>query len=153
MSGLGTGAISILLHNYPYASTSTTLKIFTYIIFFMNLALFLIFNALTLSRYTLFPDIWGIMLRHPVQSLYVGCYPMGVTTLINIAVGLISEQEGFGGRPFLYAVWAIWWLVVVLSFVCAFALVHVMWVRMRNKFMLVFDHTVGKRVKIMHYVG
>lgn len=51
---------------------------------------------------------------------------MGATTLINVAVGLIYQQYGFGGRPFLYVLWAIWWADVVLSFLCAFVLVFIM---------------------------
>lgn len=122
---MGTGAISILFHNYPYLNDSITFKIFTYIFFFLNLALFLLFNFMTIARYTIFPDIWSIMIRHPVQSLFIGCYPMGFATLINIGVGLIYE-DGFGGRGFLYFLWACWWVDVVISFLCAFAIVHVM---------------------------
>lgn len=66
------------------------------------------------------------MIRHPVQSLYIGTYPMGAATLINVAVGLIYEQYGFGHKAFLYFLWAMWWLDVVLSFLCAFLLVHIM---------------------------
>lgn len=91
---MGTGAISILFHNYPYDNQSMPFKTFTYIFFFLNLTLFITFSVLTITRYTLFPDVWGIMLRHPIQSLYLGCYPMGATTLINIAVGLISVGKG-----------------------------------------------------------
>lgn len=123
---MGTGAISILFHNYPYLEDSETFKIFTYIFFFLNLALFLTFNIMTVARYAIFPDVWSIMIRHPVQSLYIGCYPMGMATLINIGVGLIYQQYNFGGRGFLYFLWACWWLNVVLSFTCAFAVVHVM---------------------------
>lgn len=47
-------------------------------------------------------------------------------------LGLISEQYGFGGRAFLYFIWACWWLVIVLSFICAFALVHVMKTRQKH---------------------
>ncbi|KAJ3525696.1 hypothetical protein NM688_g8366 [Phlebia brevispora] len=119
---MGTGAISILFHNYPYADNSTPMKMFTYIFFFLNLALLVVFNVLTLARYIIFPDIWGIMIRHPVQSLYIGCYPMGAATLINIGVGLIYEEYSFGGRGFLYFLWACWWVDVILSFICAFAL-------------------------------
>lgn len=74
----------------------------------------------------MFPDIWSIMLRHPVQSLYLGCYPMGATTLINIAVGHIYQKDGIGGRAFVYFLWGFWWTIVALSFLCAFAMVHVM---------------------------
>lgn len=123
---MGTGAVNILWHNYPYLSDTTTFKIFTLIFFFLNLSLFITFCILTVSRYTLFPDIWGIMIRHPIQSLYLGTFPMGATTLINIGVGEIYQQYRFGHKAFLYTLWAFWWADVVLSLICAFAVVHVM---------------------------
>ncbi|KAI0341913.1 hypothetical protein BDW22DRAFT_1357999 [Trametopsis cervina] len=135
---MGTGAISILFHNYPYPTR--TLYIFTFIIFFLNLVLFIIFNILTIARYVIFPDIWSIMIRHPVQSLYLGCYPMGGSTLINIGVSLIYQQYGFGGKPFLYFLWAMWWLEVGLSFLCVFPLVHIMKTRQ--------DHTLSRMTAI-----
>ena len=125
---MGTGAVSILFHNYPYLSNSITFKAFTYLFFFLNLTLFLLFNVVTAVRYTLFPEIWRIMIRHPVQSLYLGCYPMGFSTLISVAVGLIYEQEHFGGRGFIYFLWGLWWFVVILSFASAFFLTHIMYV-------------------------
>ncbi|KAI0694001.1 voltage-dependent anion channel [Cerioporus squamosus] len=122
---MGTGSISILFHNFPYATESKLIVVLTYIFFFLNLALFIIFNALTAARYILFPDIWSIMLRHPTQSLFIGTYPMGAATLISVAVGLIYEG-GFGGQAFLYSMWALWWLDVAISLVCTFAIVHIM---------------------------
>ena len=123
---MGTGAVSILFHNYPYLSNSTTFKVFTYIFFFLNIVLFVLFNIMTVVRYTWFPQIWPVMIRHPVQSLYLGCYPMGFSTIISVAVGLVYEQEGFGGRGFIYFLWGCWWLDVVLSFASAFVLNHIM---------------------------
>ncbi|OBZ68275.1 Sulfite efflux pump SSU1 [Grifola frondosa] len=137
---MGTGAISILFHNFPYASDSIAMKIFTFIFFFLNLTLFTLFNALSISRYILFPDVWPLMIQHPVQSLYLGTYPMGATTLINIAVGLIYQQYGFGGKAFLYALWGFWWLDVAISFLCAFEMVHVMKTR--------HDHSLGRMTAI-----
>lgn len=122
----GTGGIGILFQNYPYATGSAPMKAFTFVFFFLNLALFVTFNVMTIARYAMFPDIWNVMLRHPILSLYLGCYPMGITTLINLAVGLPYLQYHFGGERFIYTLWAIWWFDVALSFVTAFAVVHVM---------------------------
>ncbi len=104
------------------------MKTFSLIFFFLNLTLFAIFSMMTLARYTLFPDIWSIMIRHPVQSLYLGCYPMGLTTLITIGVGLIHQDYNFGGKAFIYLLWAIWWFDVALSFAAAIIIVHIMYV-------------------------
>ncbi|TCD64157.1 transporter [Steccherinum ochraceum] len=123
---MGTGAISILFHNFPYGSGTVPMRVFSAIFFFLNLCLFIVFNALTIARYTIFPDIWSIMIRHPVQSLYVGCYPMGAATLINVSVSLLYSNWNIGGKPFLYVLWAFWWLDVAVSCLCAFPMVHIM---------------------------
>ena len=102
------------------------MKIFTFIFFFLNLALFVLFTICTIARYILFPEEWRIMIRQPAQSLYLGCFPMGATTLITISVVQIDLEYGFGGKGFLYALWALWWLDVAISFICAFIVVHVM---------------------------
>lgn len=86
---MGTGATSALIHNFPYGHGSPLIRIFTLIIFFLNLVLFVLISAATAARYALFPDVWSKMLRHPAQSLFIGAAPMGVTTLINIA--LVSD--------------------------------------------------------------
>ncbi|KAI0088030.1 voltage-dependent anion channel-domain-containing protein [Irpex rosettiformis] len=137
---MGTGIVSILWHNYPYDGPSKTFTVFTYTFFFLNLTLFLIFNVLTVARYIIFPDIWSLMIRHPVQSLYLGCYPMGLTTLINIAVILVYQQDRIGGKRFLHFVWGIWWIDIVLSFCCVFGLVH--WMKTRQ------DHALSKMTAI-----
>ncbi|KAI0355634.1 hypothetical protein OH77DRAFT_300642 [Trametes cingulata] len=123
---MGTGSISILFNNSPYARDSKTMEILAFVFFFLNFVLFVIFNALTLARYIIFPDIWSIMIHHPTQSLFVGTYPMGAATLLNVAISLVYEKYHFGGTGFLYAMWGLWWLDVALSFACAFEIVHIM---------------------------
>lgn len=123
---LGTGSISILFLNSPYARDSTAIQVLTHVFFFLNLALFIIFNIITAARYIIFPDIWSTMMNHPIQSLYTGTYPMGGATLISVAVGQIYQRDGFGGIGFLYAMWGFWWLDVAISLACAFEVVHIM---------------------------
>lgn len=38
------------------------------------------------ARYTLWPRIWNAMLSHPQQSLFLGTFPMGFATIINMVV-------------------------------------------------------------------
>ncbi len=122
----GTGAISILFYSFPYGNGSEEMKILSLLFFFLNLGLFIVFTAVTAARYVLFPDLWSIMLQHPVQSLYLGCAPMGVATMISVAASLIHEGYGFGGKPFIYFVWAVWWLDVAVSALCCWQLMHIM---------------------------
>jgi hypothetical protein len=84
------------------------------------------------------------MLNHPAQSLFSGCFPMGMTTLINaglvsfistgvdspvlIVCGLqvVNQSWGFGGMPFLYALWGFWWLTSLISYLIAFGMLYIM---------------------------
>ncbi|KAF8070179.1 voltage-dependent anion channel [Lyophyllum atratum] len=94
--------------------------------FFLNLILFVLLTTITIMRYTSYPHTWITMLRDPNSSLYTGCLPMGVTTLINVAVDVINVDFAFGGSQFLYFIWAVWWVDVAISLVCCWGMVHIM---------------------------
>ena len=100
--------------------------VFTYIFFFFNLFLFFLFNVVTAIRYFMFPRIWLSMIHHPTQSLFLATYPMSVSTLVNVAVVLLYQQGGFGGKGFLYTLWAFWWFDMFLSALSAYGIVHLM---------------------------
>ncbi|KAF5393523.1 hypothetical protein D9757_000577 [Collybiopsis confluens] len=123
---MGTGSISLLFYAFPYKTGSEAFIIWTLIFFFLNLTLFIVFCVITLARYVMFPEIWGTMIRHPSQSLFTGTFPMGATTLLSIAVSLISERFHLGGKPFLYTMWGLWWLDVAISVICCWGMVHIM---------------------------
>ncbi|KAH7888823.1 voltage-dependent anion channel, partial [Phlebopus sp. FC_14] len=122
----GTGAISILFHSFPYGASSKPMQVITLAFFFFSLVLFVLFTALSAARYVLFRGIWQRMLRHPVQSLYLGTFPMGATSLLTIAVSDIYATYSIGGRPFLYVIWALWWINGLLSLSCCLGMLHVM---------------------------
>ena len=104
------------------------MNVFSLVFFFLNVSLFSLFAAFTVARYYLYPHIWAITLHHPVSSLYIGCFPMGVTTIINVAVDVINTRFNFGGKKFLYFIWAVWWIDVSISAVCCWGIVHIMFV-------------------------
>ncbi len=72
---MGTGIVSILLHNLPYNAVWITY--ISYGFFVLNIALFSLFFTATLARYILYPEIWSVMIKHPQMSLFLGCMPMG----------------------------------------------------------------------------
>ncbi|CCM05707.1 uncharacterized protein FIBRA_07939 [Fibroporia radiculosa] len=80
--------------------------------------------SLTLIAHKLF---W-VMLGHPAQSLFIGTFPMGMTTLINSALA-INQNWGFGGTGFLYTLWGCWWLVSWMSYVVAYGMIYTMTTR------------------------
>jgi len=114
----GTGAISILFSVFPYWSGSHVLRGLSTTFFFLNLVLFVIFCIANAARYWRSPSVWHAMMRHPVQSLFLGTFPMGAITLIGVATTVLHGQYGFGGRAFLYTLWGFWWLDVAVSALC-----------------------------------
>lgn len=43
-------------------------------------------SPLRRGRRLISPQVWSLMLAHPAQSLFIGCFPMGAATLINAAL-------------------------------------------------------------------
>lgn len=123
---MGTGAISILFHAWPYGNGGSALNFFTLIFFGLNIVLFLTFCAISIIRYFYYPALWKIMVYHPVQSLFLGTFPMGAATILNIAVLTVNEYYGVGGKGLLYFLWACWWADVFTSIACCFLMIHVM---------------------------
>ncbi|KAH9026077.1 voltage-dependent anion channel [Lactarius pseudohatsudake] len=123
---MGTGAVSLLVSVFPYWTGSHALRALSAAFFFLNLLLFALFCGASAVRYWCFPGVWRAMLRHPVQGLYVGTFPMGALTLIAVGTTVLHGQYGFGGRAFLYALWALWWADVALSALCCWGIVYLM---------------------------
>ncbi|KAI0645542.1 voltage-dependent anion channel [Trametes meyenii] len=125
---MGTGVVSALLHNFPYHNDSLALKVAALVFFLLNLVLFVFVCTCTALRYILFPEIWGMMLSHPAQSLFIGCFPMGAATLINSGLN-INQDWGFGGNGFLWTLWGFWWLDSAVSYAVAFGMLYTMMTR------------------------
>lgn len=97
---MGTGIVSILLHNMPY--NADWMYYMSVVIFGLNILLFTLFFIISLLRYTLYPEIWFAMLRHPSQSLFVGTFPMGFATIINMVVFVCVPAWG---NDWAHVVW------------------------------------------------
>lgn len=82
---MGTGIVSILLHNMPYFN-GVWLYWISVGIFALNVLLFTIFLFLSMLRNIIYPEIWFAMIHHPAQSLFLGTFPMGLATIINMIV-------------------------------------------------------------------
>ncbi|KAF5005544.1 hypothetical protein FDECE_8037 [Fusarium decemcellulare] len=107
---MGTGIVSILLYNLPY--NAKWLYWISVGIFALNVALFMLFLAISILRYTLFSGVWGCMIRHPVQSLFLGTFPMGLATIINMVVFVCVPAWG---HRFVTLAWVLWWIDVVCA--------------------------------------
>lgn len=138
---MGTGIVSILLHNLPY--NAQWIQYISYVVFALNVALFLTFLLLSILRYGLYPEIWMAMIEHPGQSLFLGCVPMGFASKqhpasLPVIPGLISLLQtnantdtnmlsstaiinmmifscSHWGPWLIHLAWAFWWIDVLLS--------------------------------------
>ncbi|KAJ5504959.1 hypothetical protein N7463_007833 [Penicillium fimorum] len=100
---MGTGIVSILLNTLPY--NGQWLYYLSVIIFVLNVVYFTVFLAITLLRYILYPEIFRVMVTHPVQSLFLGTFPMGLATIINMFCFVCISPWGDGAAYFIWAVW------------------------------------------------
>ncbi|KAH7338157.1 voltage-dependent anion channel [Rhizoctonia solani] len=126
---MGTGAVSVLLHNFPYGPRPV-LHGFGVALLFMNVCLFGIFCALSTIRYIRYPEILRLMYKHPVQSLYLGCFPMGFATLINASLN--AYQAYRLSDTFLYVLWGLWWFDTIMALAVYFMMLYIMITRQNH---------------------
>ncbi|KAK6359141.1 Plasma membrane sulfite pump involved in sulfite metabolism [Orbilia brochopaga] len=120
---MGTGITSVLLYIMPY--NARWIQYIAIAIFCLNILLFIAFSIMSLLRYTMFPGIWSFMIGHPVQSLFIGTFPMGLCTIINMII-LACLQWGDG---MLIFAWSLWWIDIAISSACCmympFVIMHI----------------------------
>lgn len=125
---MGTGIVSILLHNLPYNGKG--LYWVSIAIFIVNVVLFIFFTITAITRYLVYPGLWTSTMKHPLVSLSIGAYPMGLSTIIVMivlvcipvwgswAATLVMftfKMPGDGSANFVSQAWALWWVDSILS--------------------------------------
>lgn len=102
---MGTGIVSILLISIPYQAH--WLYYLSIVFFLLNTVLF--FSAFTISvlRYTLYPEIWGVMIRDPTNSLFLGTIPMGFATLVNMWIRVCVPAWGSWAATVAWVGWMV----------------------------------------------
>jgi len=120
---MGTGIVSILLHNLPY--NGRWLYWISVAIFGLNVFLFALFLAISILRYTMFRGLFRFMIRHPVQSLFTGTFPMALATMVNMVVFVCVPAWG---RWATTLAWALWWIDAAIAastcFYLPFVIMH-----------------------------
>jgi tellurite resistance protein TehA-like permease len=114
---MGVGISSAIVYSFPFPAE--WLKVVGIVIWGINMGLFLVFNIMTVLRFVLYPDQFSKMLAHPGQSAFIGCYPMGLATIINMTALI------FGTRAWR-AVYVMWWIDVFFTLLSAWAVVFIM---------------------------
>ncbi|KAK6853311.1 C4-dicarboxylate transporter/malic acid transport protein [Apiospora arundinis] len=114
---MGTGIVSILLHNLPY--NTDWIRWMSVGFFSLNVLLMVAFTTISAMRYILYPQIWSVMIRHPTQSLFLGTFPMGLATIINMTVFVCVPAWGNWAA---YLAWGLWWFDLAVSLICCVSL-------------------------------
>ncbi|CAO1631053.1 unnamed protein product [Parajaminaea phylloscopi] len=107
---MGTGIVSILLHELPYQFRG--LHVIANIIFGLNVGIFALFLTTTIARYAIWPKMLPTMLFHPDQSLFLGTFAMGMATIVNMCALSAAPHWGSG---FVKFTWALWWIDAAVS--------------------------------------
>ncbi|KAN0065569.1 Plasma membrane sulfite pump involved in sulfite metabolism [Thecaphora frezii] len=121
---MGTGITSILLHQLPYQFPG--LDIVANAIFALNVVLFALILALSVARYVIWPSMFWTMLYHPTQSLFLGTFPMGFTTIINMIVYSLVPAWG---DAWITVAHVLWWLDSALALLVAIGLPFIQFTR------------------------
>ena len=112
---MGTGIVSILLYKLPY--NGSWLYYLSIAFFVLNLILFTFFTCISILRYALYPEIWLAMIRHPTESLFLGTFPMGFATIVNMFVFVCVPAWS----PWAVTMaWTMWWIDVVVAVAICF---------------------------------
>ncbi|KAF4964890.1 hypothetical protein FSARC_7235 [Fusarium sarcochroum] len=127
---MGTGITSILLFTLPY--NDLWLSYISLGIFGLNVVYFLIFVVITLLRFILYPETFPVMITHPAQSMFLGGFPMGLATIINMFCFVCVPLLGDGAA---YFAWALWWFDTAVSVAMALCVPFVVMTR-KNDYQL-----------------
>lgn len=102
---MGTGVVSILLIQIPWQAD--WLYWLSVIFFGLNAILFALAFGISILRYTVWPEIWGVMIQDPTNSLFLGTIPMGFATLVDAWVFLCCPYWGEWATTFAWVCWMI----------------------------------------------
>ena len=102
---MGTGICSLLLITIPFKAD--WLYWLSVAFFILNSILFTSAFIVSLLRYTIYPEIWSVMIHDPTMSLFLGTFPMGFATLVESWIFLCCPYWGY------WSVWVAWlaWMV------------------------------------------
>lgn len=114
---MGTGIVSTLLNVLPY--NGCWLRWISIVIFALNVFLFIAGCILSLIRYTMYPKTIRAVIFHPVQAMFLGAFPMGLSTIVNMFCLVCVPAWGTWAAEFALALWS---LDAAISVLCALSL-------------------------------
>ena len=110
---MGTGILAICLAQFPMRSRALTG--IAEGLWFFNIGLFSLFCCLYAARWVFFFDGARRIFDHSAMSMFFGCIPMGLATIVN---GFLSFGLARWGHVAVDIAQALWWIDAALSLAC-----------------------------------
>lgn len=107
---MGTGVVAIIFHSIPWRAD--WLYYLSIVFFVLNVCLFTAAFTISVLRYSIWPEIWTVMVQDATNSLFLGTVPMGFLTLVEMWIFVVIPAWGLWA---LYLGWAMWMLASIAS--------------------------------------
>nr|WP_314434038.1 TDT family transporter [uncultured Brevundimonas sp.] len=124
---MGTGILALALNQLPV--TIPGVKIVAEALWAFNIGLFALFTVLYAARWIFFFDGARRIFGHSVVSMFFGCIPMGLATIIN---GLMAFGLARWGEGVVPVAEALWWIDVALAVACGIGIPFMMFTRQEH---------------------
>uniref|UniRef100_UPI0031BA3C4E TDT family transporter n=2 Tax=Xanthomonas campestris TaxID=339 RepID=UPI0031BA3C4E len=125
---MGTGILSLVLGQLPWPVPGAALLGAG--LWLCNIGLFVVFSALYLARWALYPHEARRILAHPTASMFLGTIPMGLATLIN---GLLLYGLPRWGAAVIPLATALWWMDAAMALACGVLVPYLMFTRQQHR--------------------
>ncbi len=121
---MGTGILALALAQFPMPVPG--LKTIAEGLWWLNIGLFTLFTALYAARWIFFFDGAQRIFGHSVVSMFFGCIPMGLATIIN---GLLLFGLPRFGAGVVELAQMLWWIDAAMAVACGVAIPFMMFTR------------------------
>jgi C4-dicarboxylate transporter/malic acid transport protein len=118
---MGTGILALGLAQFP--ANVPGLRGVAEGLWLFNIGLFALFTVLYAARWIFFFDGAKRVFGHSVMSMFFGCIPMGLATIIN---GFLAFGVPQFGHAAVEIAQALWWLDAAMALTCGIAIPFLM---------------------------
>ncbi len=132
---MGTGGLALALNQFPFPVPG--LRDAAQALWMFNIGLYCLFSLLYAARWAFFFEGARRIFDHPAASMFFGCIPMGLATIVN---GLLAFGIPLWGERALAIAHALWLADVAMSLACGLMIPFLMFTR--------HDHSLPKMTAI-----
>jgi len=119
---MGTGIAFLTLHNIKVDLFASQM-FWGELLWFVDMFFFLLFSTLFIARIIFYPEAVNLMLKHPIQSMFLGAIPMA---LVPILEGFALYGNSLFGEVALNISLYLWWFDAFLAIAVGWLLPYLM---------------------------